>query len=364
MLRPGKRLAVNAHLVIRADAPAGMRLHLAVDGDAPGEDQLVRLASGAASGLSDHLVQTALRKGRLFLRRHGRCGRTTGRTPPGQDLLAPGLPPGRRKRGGDLFTTCGTIALLFRSRAGEGGDAFCARRHGSRLFGLLLAQVGLLTRPAGLPLPLARSLGQRVRSAASPCLLPICEFIHIFMRIFLVCLKGMSIRMRHIRSGRPLLSALLLTKVLLLPCRPGVLTPFRHMALPLIAVGRNSGRRLTAPRAARGTKWGGTRQQGRIFRTRSGRRRRVSRGSQGTRRPAAYRTTQQTRSHTYIPLISKQSWLQRIDQSQPRYLLCPTCRGRSRKRRIGGNGKNSYHIEIKQFLMSKVYIIIIMRQKE
>ena len=124
--------------------------------------------------------------------------------------------------------------------------------------------------------------------------------------------------------------------------------------------GRNSGRRLTAPRAARGTKWGGTRQQGRIFRTRSGRRRRVSRGSQGTRRPAAYRTTQQTRSHTYIPLISKQSWLQRIDQSQPRYLLCPTCRGRSRKRRIGGNGKNSYHIEIKQFLMSKVYIIIIM----
>ena len=53
---------------------------------------------------------------------------------------------------------------------------------------------------------------------------------------------------------------------------------------------------------------------------------------------------------------------QRNDQNQPRYLLCPTCRGRSRKRRTGGNGKKSHHTEIKRFFMSKVYIIIIMRQ--
>ena len=54
----------------------------------------------------------------------------------------------------------------------------------------------------------------------------------------------------------------------------------------------------------------------------------------------------------------------RIDQSQPRYLLCPTWRDRSRKGRVWSSSQITYHIEIKRFLMSKVYIIIIMRQKE
>ena len=179
----------------------------------------------------------------------------------------------------------------------------------------------------------------------------------------MVCPRSIAILIRHTGSGRPLFSALLLTELrLLFPCCPEVLMPPRHMTLSLIAVGGNSRRGLTAPRAAGGAKWSGTRQQGRIFHTRPGRRRRPSHASQGTRRPAAYRTSQQTRSHISIPRISKQSWPQRNDQNQPRYLLCPTCRGRSRKRRTGGNGKKSHHAEIKRFFMSKVYIIIIMRQ--
>lgn len=45
-------------------------------------------------------------------------------------------------------------------------------------------------------------------------------------------------------------------------------------------------------------------------------------------------------------------------------LVVPNLPGQVKKEAHRGNGKNSYHIEIKQFLMSKVYIIIIMRQKE